>query len=231
MEKEKNVVLNREVKNISRNVGELQKRLQNKDENEKIDQTTIINLIKLIGYGIDDVKEMYGIEEEQDRLEREIVAAMEKRIKRMEQMIKNDDGVKKMPEMMNLIKKEIKEWWKKVGFLTVQEIMILGDGTIKATLGFETKRYTMRYSKEPLKEKKEELERKERLLKEGYEFIEEGLFKGQLYDTTNNRKKIRQEVKERFKNALVEGFEMKTYPEKDQDMLFSVVVLINVDDL
>lgn len=187
----------------------LQKKIEegNLDENAK---NTLCSLME--SYLVDVLKEMdypSHLQEEHDNRYAEIRKVNE-RVNELELQLASKNPLSGFREQFSLIQDTIHEWWRKEGFVYVQEVNVISYGVLSVKFGFQLCMRSSMFSKDPEGDRADNLRHRQSLEDRGFEFAshaKDEMFRSELLATDKNKKLLTELICERFPSFECKGFD------------------------
>lgn len=168
-----------------------------------------------------------SILQKQSEVRYEEIRQANKRIQRLEKELANKHPLSGLPNLFKKTQDIINKWWKDEGFSWVNDVKMLGDGSLEVSFGFHLLSRVPFLSENP-KSDHEKLQKHIRSLRDyGFEFFEsspQGIFKSNLIDTAENRKLLNQLVLSRFPSFQMGDIQTKSLDGTAFIMFFSGVI-------
>lgn len=168
-----------------------------------LDDKSKNQLLSLMEYYLIDVQHELDYDshlkkEQESRFEG--IRKANERIQELEKQLASKNSLDGFLEQFELVQDKIREWWKKEGFVYVEEIELASYG-VKVKFGFQLSMRKSFFSKDPEGDRAEHVRYKESLKAMGFEFIEGDLtpvYQNDLVSSINNKKLLERLITKRF---------------------------------
>ncbi|EJQ01690.1 hypothetical protein [Bacillus cereus] len=128
------------------------------------------------------------------------------RIRELEKKMADMKPIDGLSEQLNALTNKIKGWWREIGFNHISEMTFTEYGGLDVKFAFSLTRFSRIFSKKPISDKKDEVDKIQQLRDRGFVLIKEDN-ELQLVDNDNNKKLLISLLEERFPSINIDRIE------------------------
>lgn len=178
-------------------------------------KATLSSLLE--SYVVDALSELdyESVLKEEHEKRYEDIRRANQRIQELEKQLANTHELTGFKQMFRKVQDIIRKWWKQEGFVHVEDVTLLGNGTIQITFAFALSMRVSMFSKNKEADRKELQEHIQYLRDTGFEFYSNQanpVFTKDLLKTDKNEELLTQLVQSRFPS-----FELQSVKGADLD--------------
>ncbi|MES5837973.1 MULTISPECIES: hypothetical protein [Bacillus cereus group] len=128
------------------------------------------------------------------------------RIRELKQQMAEMKPIDGLKEQLHSLTNTIKDWWRELGFNYISEMTFTDYGGLNVKFAFNLNRCSRIFSRKPVSDKKEAVDKIQQLCDKGFVLIKEGN-ELQLADNDENKKLLINLLEERFPSIQIERIE------------------------
>lgn len=128
------------------------------------------------------------------------------RIRELEKKMADMKPIDGLSEQLNALTNKIKGWWREIGFNHISEMTFTEYGGLDVKFAFSLTRFSRIFSKKPISDKKDEVDKIQQLRDRGFVLIKEDN-ELQLVDNDTNKKLLISLLEERFPSISIDRIE------------------------
>ncbi|MEC2973537.1 hypothetical protein P9X77_13480 [Bacillus cereus] len=128
------------------------------------------------------------------------------RIRELEEKMADMKPIDGLSEQLKALTNKIKGWWREIGFNHISEMTFTEYGGLDVKFAFSLTRLSRIFSKKPISDKKDEVDRIQQLRDRGFVLIKEDN-ELQLVDNDTNKKLLISLLEERFPSISIDRIE------------------------
>ncbi|SCN41892.1 hypothetical protein [Bacillus wiedmannii] len=128
------------------------------------------------------------------------------RIRELEEKMADMKPIDGLSEQLNALTNKIKGWWREIGFNYISEMTFTEYGGLDVKFAFSLTRLSRIFSKKPISDKKDEVDKIQQLRDRGFVFMKEDN-ELQLVDNDTNKKLLISLLEARFPSISIDRIE------------------------
>ncbi|HDR3509395.1 TPA: hypothetical protein ACTZ1F_002764 [Bacillus cereus] len=128
------------------------------------------------------------------------------RIRELEKKMADMKPIDGLSEQLNALTNKIKGWWREIGFNHISKMTFTEYGGLDVKFAFSLTRFSRIFSKKPISDKKDEVDKIQQLRDRGFVLIKEDN-ELQLVDNDTNKKLLISLLEERFPSISIDRIE------------------------
>ncbi|EJP82295.1 hypothetical protein P5815_29370 [Bacillus cereus] len=128
------------------------------------------------------------------------------RIRELEEKMADMKPIDGLSEQLNALTNKIKGWWREIGFNYISEMTFTEYGGLDVKFAFSLTRLSRIFSKKPISDKNDEVDKIQQLRNRGFVLIKEDN-ELQLVDNDTNKKLLISLLEERFPSISIDRIE------------------------
>lgn len=187
--------------------------LEKKIEEGKLDENMKNTLCSLMeSYLVDVLKEMdydSHLAKQHDSRYTEIRKANQQ-INDLREQLSSKNPISGFKEQFTLIQDTIREWWRKEGFVYVEEVNVIYYGVLSVKFGFQLSMRSSMFSKDPEGDRADDVRHRQALRDRGFKFADHAkdeIYRKELLATDNNKELLLELIQQRFPSFSVSEFD------------------------
>lgn len=147
------------------------------------------------------------------------------RIRELKQQMAEMKPIDGLKEQLHSLTNTIKDWWRELGFNYISEMTFTDYGGLNVKFAFSLTRRSRMFSRKPVSDKKEAVDKIQQLCDKGFVLMKEGN-ELQLADNDTNKKLLINLLEERFPSIQIERIETSFGKDNQESYIESVKAYI-----